>query len=373
MTAVSQPATGGPVQTVSVVIPVYRGEQTLPALVQELSAYFVPTRTPAGHQFVITEIIPVWDCGPDRSDATIRRLEHEVPEVHPVWLARNYGQHPATMAGMTASTGDWVVTMDEDGQHDPADIGGMLDMAVLRDCTLVYGSPDNKPPHGFLRNLTSKGSKFFLQKIAGARSAPLYQSYRLIMGDTARAVASYAGPSVYLDVALGWVNRRMTTAPVHLRLEGRESGYRYRSLFAHFWRMVITVGTRPLRLVTLTGVAVAAIGMLFTLVILIKVLVSPFPVQGWASMMCVSMLGIGATLFAIGIVAEYIGVMVNGSMGRPLYRVGPDPATTPIRQLIAASKTPQPSAPTPVDATPSGPDAPLDSPATVDQTLTDGE
>jgi polyisoprenyl-phosphate glycosyltransferase len=117
------------IQRVSIVIPVFRGEKTLPTLIQEVAPLTEVQSTPGGRRFVICEVLLVHDCGPDRSDKAIEALSAQYSFVQPIWLSRNYGQHPATLAGMASATGDWVVSIDEDGQQDPVDIGLMLDCA----------------------------------------------------------------------------------------------------------------------------------------------------------------------------------------------------------------------------------------------------
>ena len=144
---------------VSLVIPVYRGEKTLQTLIEEITPLTSRQATPGGNFYEICEIILVHDCGPDRSDMVLEALESQYPFVRPVWLSRNYGQHPATMAGMASATGDWVVTIDEDGQQNPFDIGCMLDTAINSSLQLVYALPTNPPPHGWLRNTLSKPPK----------------------------------------------------------------------------------------------------------------------------------------------------------------------------------------------------------------------
>src|SRR5712671_3502341 len=133
---------------VSLVIPVYQGEKSLPALIDEIAPLTVEQKTPKGNPFVISEVLLVHDCGPDRSDITLEALSAQNPFIRPVWLSRNYGQHAATLAGMASATGDWVATIDEDGQQDPVDIGGMLDVALAESLQLVYAKPTNPPPHG---------------------------------------------------------------------------------------------------------------------------------------------------------------------------------------------------------------------------------
>ena len=150
-----------PELTVSVVIPVYSGEATLPTLVAELAQQRENQQTPGGRTYRISEVLLVWDRGPDTSDQTIRELARQYDFIRPIWLSRNFGQHPATLAGMTSASGDWIVTMDEDGQQDPAFIASMLDTAYQERAQLVYASPTNEAPHGALRNAASGITKWF--------------------------------------------------------------------------------------------------------------------------------------------------------------------------------------------------------------------
>lgn len=318
----------------SVVIPVYQGERTLPPLMEEIAALTQPFTTPGGARAVVTEVFLVHDHGPDGSADTIRELTARHDFVRPVWLSRNYGQHPATLAGMASSGGDWIVTLDEDGQHDPADMANLLDAALREQADVVYSKPTNAPPHGAFRNLTSRGAKKVIEAIAGGTDTSLYQSYRLVLGEIGRSVAAYAGPNVYLDVALGWVTNRVTTAPVTLRDEGdRSSGYNLRRLLSHFWRMVISSGTRSLRAVSGIGAVFGLVGVLIGLYFAIHKLLGGDVPNGWTSQIVVSLLGFGAVLFALGVIAEYLGVAVNMAMGKPLYLIVSDPAQGPLGRV----------------------------------------
>lgn len=316
---------------ISVVIPVYQGERTLEALLGELETWTSSFLTPDGHRARICEVLLVHDCGPDDSDRVIREAAELYAWVKPVWLSRNFGQHAATLAGMSSSGGDWVATMDEDGQHDPADLGVMLDQAMAARADVVYAKPLNPPPHGWLRNLASTQAKRSLRLGSGRPGAELFISYRFIVGDIARSVAAYAGAGVYLDVALSWISRRYATAAVTLRDEGgRTSGYHWRTLMSHYWRMVLTSGTGMLRLVSILGVVFATIGFLLAVAIVIARFSGQIPVTGWASTMVVTLLSSGACLFALGVVAEYVGVAVNMAMGKPLYLIVTDREQGPL-------------------------------------------
>jgi len=317
--------------SISVVVPVYQGARTLPGLLAELEPLTREHRTPEGRLAVVAEVLLVHDNGPDESDRVIRDLAAQYPWVQPIWLSRNFGQHAATLAGMASSGGDWIATIDEDGQHDPALIDAMLDAAVDQHAGLVYGKPVNASSHGIFRDTTSRAAKWVLRKAFGGGNSSDYQSFRLVLGELGRSVAAYAGSSVYLDVALGWVAGRTITTPIALRDEGeRRSGYSLRSLLAHFLRMVLSTGTRGLRIVAGLGIVLALAGIVYAVYLIVLRLTSGDLPEGWTSIIVVILLSSGATLFSLGVIAEYIGVSVNMAMGKPLYLVVRDPADGPL-------------------------------------------
>jgi glycosyltransferase involved in cell wall biosynthesis len=316
---------------VSIVIPVYQGEHTLKGLVQEIALLSVPTRTPAGHEFLVTEVLLVNDHGPDRSDEVIRELAAAYKFIRPVWLSRNFGQHPATMAGMASSSGDWIVTMDEDGQHDPANVGDFLDVALQEGAQLVYADPVNRPPHNVLRNGSSRLAKWVFSTFLTGKSEATFQSYRMVLGEIGRSVAAYAGSGVYLDVAMGWVAGPPAACPVRLREEGgRASGYSTRALLSHFVHLVLSSGTRALRMVSALGALFAVVGIGYALYLLVVRITSSTTPQGWTSTMVVVLVSTGAILFSLGVIAEYLGVAVNMAMGKPLYLIVGDPKDGPL-------------------------------------------
>jgi glycosyltransferase involved in cell wall biosynthesis len=314
---------------VSVVIPVYSGEQTLSPLLRELAPMTHIQATPDGRPFEISEVILVWDRGPGRSDEAIRAMKAEHPFVRTVWLSRNFGQHAATLAGMTSASGDWIVTMDEDGQQDPAFIAPMIDRAYRDHAQLVYAEPTNNAPHGFLRNTASRTAKWLFIKFLAGRAFAEFNSYRLILGEVGRSVAAYTGSGVYLDVALSWVVADVTKLPVLSRAEGRPaSNYSLNKLVSHFGRLVVSSGTRPLLFVSLLGAAFVVVGAVITIWVLTQRIFGDVPVGGWSSVFIAILIVGGATLLSLGIIAQYVGAATNMSLGKPLYVVVSDPRDT---------------------------------------------
>lgn len=318
-----------PLHRISLVIPVYRGENTLATLLQEVVPLTLGQTTPRGASFLINEVLLVHDCGPDRSDKAIESLAAQYEFVRPVWLSRNFGQHAATLAGMASATGEWVVTIDEDAQQNPQDIGRMLDTALSGSLQLVYARPTNPPPHGWLRNLASLTAKTITSKILNSQIGK-FNSFRLVDGEIARTLAAYCGNGVYLDVGLFWITGRIGHCPVELRIElDRPSGYSYIKLIGHFWNLVLTTGTRPLRLITLVGLFSMVLALVITSYALYGKFYGRVPVQGWTSLLIVVAFFSGAILTALGVIAEYLAVTMGIVMGKPLYVV----ATKPTRPV----------------------------------------
>jgi glycosyltransferase involved in cell wall biosynthesis len=321
------------VRTISVVIPVYKGASTLEPLLAEIEPLTLQTSTPRGVLFRVVETILVDDGATDGSDAVISSSAERLEFVRAVWLSRNYGQHAATLAGIASSTGDWVVTLDEDGEHDPQDIARLLDTAVDTDSQLVYASPANAPSHGRLRNSFSAMTKWIFKNVLGHAHMGEFHSFRLIEGEIARGLAAYCGHGIYLDVALSWIVAWAASCPVVLRASrGRPSSYSFNRLTRHFWHLVLTSGTIPLRLVALLGIASIILGILLSTYVAWRKLSGSLAVPGWASLLIMLSLFSGLILFSLGILAEYMAVTVQMALGKPLYMITSRPSRSRPRK-----------------------------------------
>ncbi len=325
----AEPSENVATHVISVVIPVYEGENCLARTVADLLPYLAVHQTENGLSYRIAELILVHDGGTDDSPRVIRDLAAAYDVVRPVWLSRNFGQHAATLAGMATAGGEWIVTMDEDGQHDPAFLGTLLDVAVSRQSRVVYAQPEN-PPRSLNRSLALLARRA-VTVLGGGPDAALFGSYRLILGEVGRGVAAYSGSGVYLDTALGWVVGGAATAPVVMRADrDHRWGYSLRRSVTEFLGMVLTGGTRGLRVVSVLGAAFALIGVGAAVGLVVRQLVDPSPVSGWTSLAVVLLVTTGAIIFTLGVVAEYVGVTVNMALGKPLYVATQDPAEGPL-------------------------------------------
>jgi glycosyltransferase involved in cell wall biosynthesis len=186
--------------SISIIVPVYSGSKYLVLLLQELEALRLRWD---GEQapMRLVEVILVDDAAVDESPAIIDRLAAEKRWVTALHLSRNFGQHPATIAGILHSAGDWVVTLDEDLQHPPSQIEALLRQAVRSGSDVVYAKPEGAVHEKYSRDLASRLYKRMIVLFSGNRNVPLFNSFRLIRGTVARAASSVCGHDTYFDIA----------------------------------------------------------------------------------------------------------------------------------------------------------------------------
>ncbi len=300
-------------KSLDIVIPLHDGGNTIERVVDEL---IVATK-----KLNLKNIYLVWDAGSQESVKAAQKLAVKYKKVKPLWLSRNYGEHAAVLAGLSETTADWVVTVDEDGQHNPFDISKLLLKATTTNSQVVYGIDLKGSPHSWWRKLGSKFAHWIASKLFPKDLSKVdFSSFRLIDGEIARKIASQTGPGTYVDVALTWFCGGFETVETNFRTELRPpQNYSLGKLIALFWRMVISSGTKPLRLVSLAGVLTSILGIVLSIFFIIERINNPELPLGWASVMVVILFIGGLVLIALGVIAEYLGLVVTMAMGKPTY------------------------------------------------------
>ena len=238
-------------ESISVVIPVYRSAAILP----ELYARLVDALHMLGGPY---EIIFVEDCGGDGSWNTIKDLATRDARVRGFRLSRNYGQHNAILCGIRKARHDVTVTMDDDLQHPPDQIG--LLVAGLRDgCDVVYGVAQVEQ-HGLLRNLASRFTKMALQSAMGAENARNVSAFRAFRTELREAFKDFQNPFVSIDVLLSWATGAFGAVKVrHERRRAGISNYTVGKLINHAFNLLTEFSAAPLRLVSIVWIRLHAV------------------------------------------------------------------------------------------------------------------
>lgn len=310
----------------SVVIPVYSGADYLESLVEQLYALrscWVENNAP----MELSEAIFVNDDAIDNSLALLNSLTQKHPWITVLSLSRNFGQHPATEAGILYTSGDWVVTLDEDLQHPPSLIKSLLLKAVKDGCDIVYANPKEAVHQNLVRDLGSRLYKRIIARLTGINSIPYINSFRLIRGAIARAASSVCGHDTYLDIALSWFSERVGFVRANLKDERHiasgKSGYNLRKLLSHARRMIFSTQTKALRIGGLMGILTFFLSLVFGSYILLNAFFGwvDTEIKGWASLIVIVLFLGGMSLLLISILIEYISIILLHTQGKPTFFV----------------------------------------------------
>lgn len=298
---------------ISVVVPVYRSETTL----RELHRRLTGALQGVSSDF---EIILVEDNGGDGSWNVIRDLASHDPHVKGIRLVRNFGQHNAILCGIRAAIHETVVTLDDDLQNPPEEIGKLV-KKLEEGYDVVYGTP-LREQHGFWRDVASQITKLALKTAMGAETARNVSAFRAFRTTLRRAFADYRSPSISIDVLLTWGTTRFSHVTVeHRPRSDGASGYTLRKLIGHALNMMTGFSTLPLRLASVVGFAFTIFGLLVLAYVIARYLIEGGTVPGFSFLASIISIFAGAQLFAIGIIGEYLARMHLRSMERPTYVV----------------------------------------------------
>jgi glycosyltransferase involved in cell wall biosynthesis len=308
----------------STVTPVFQGASFLRDLVGELSI-LRHTLEKGCYPVRLVEAIFVDDGSIDDSAAVLARLQAEYDWVKVITLARNFGQHPATVAGILQTSGDWVATLDEDLQHPPHFLLMLLKEAVVKQADVMYANAEQEVHGSLFRDITSRGYKAIVSKLTGNPHVRRFSSFRLVRGSVARAAAAVSTQMTYFDIALCWFTNRIVTLPLPLRdiryRTQRQSGYSLRSLLGHAWRMLLSSEIKLLRAGATIGLLTLMLSIGMSAVTVVRKMAYPetIPVQGWASLFLAILFFGGLSALLVGINLEYMSNMILQMLGRPTF------------------------------------------------------
>ena len=310
----------------SIVVPVYSGADYLEDLIEQIAALrngWIEKKAPIH----LAEVVFVDDAAIDNSLAILDPLSKKYSWITILSLSRNFGQHPATEAGILYTSGDWVVTLDEDLQHPPALIEDLLINAVTDQCDIVYANPKHAVHQNLIRDWGSRLYKRVIARLTGIQTIPLINSFRLIRGTIARAAASVCSHDTYLDIALTWFTGRIGSVRAELKdhrlITSGKSGYNFRKLLSHARRMILSTQTKSLRIGGFLGTFAFFLSLIFGSYIALNAFFGwvDTEIKGWASLVVVTLFLGGLTLLLTGIIIEYMSIILLHTQGKPTFFV----------------------------------------------------
>ncbi len=296
---------------ISVVIPVFN---------EEASLHDLRTRVQGALADEDYELVLVDDGSSDRSGEILRELAHDHPEVVAVALSRNFGQHPAVLAGFSVSQGRYVVTLDADLQNPPEEIPRIL--AELRKGHDAVGTVRSRRQDPWVRRQVSG----LVNRVTTASLGVGMTDYGCMLRGYSRELADeiveLAERSAFIPALATTLARNAVEIDVdHGEREDGNSKYSPLRLMRLGFDLITGFSLLPIQLVSLTGMAIAILGVgLAAFLMLRRIIVGP-EVEGLFTLFAILFAFIGVLMLAVGIVGEYVGRIYAEVRRRPVYRI----------------------------------------------------
>ena len=305
-------------KSVCVIIPVYQSVNQLAKTVHELIETLISSLEMKTLNYELQRVVLVDDGSSDGSIEIVKSLSQN-PLISAIYLNRNYGQHAAIFAAVLSSTEDVIVTMDEDGEHDPLIISSMIKELENSKNDIVYASFKQKKVK--LKEISSSLAKRFIAFISREPNIRHISSFRAVRGPIFRAASVYANNGSFLDIALGWISNKVSTVVTTKRITDRKSTYNLKGLVNHFSRLFFAAGIKPLIFLFNIGWVISMFSLIGIAVIIYGKIVGSISVQGWVSNIVVIVFFGGLTISSVGLVARYLSSIVETSSGKPFFTI----------------------------------------------------
>jgi glycosyltransferase involved in cell wall biosynthesis len=307
----------------SVVVPFHDEQESVLELHRQLSEVMTGRYEPV-------EFIYVDDQSKDATPQHLAEIAEMDSRVTVLRLKRNYGQTTALAAGFDYATGDVIISMDGDLQHDPADIPVMLEAFESQDCEIVSGWRQRRVDNFLLRRLPSRVANWMMSKLSGVDIHDFGTTFKVYRRDTIKDIHLYGEMHRFIPALAAWNGAKVVEVPIKniVRPEGKSHYGISRTLRVFFdiitIRFLMRYMTRPLHffgppgLLGLFGGSLILLALFFEKVFWhIDLFAEHGPLMVLALMLCL----FGIQVLAVGLVGELLMRTHFESGADPVYRI----------------------------------------------------
>lgn len=297
----------------SVVSPVYRAEQIIPELISGI----VNAVNSLGVDY---EIILVEDGSTDKSWLGIEQAARINPKVKGVKLSRNFGQHAAITAGISYSSGDYVVVMDCDLQDSPAEIPRLFYKVKGGKDYVLAQRLERK--HSLFQRLSSRTFYSVFSYLTGTKQDSSVGNFGIYSRKVIDAVLKMNDQFKYFPAQVQWVGFDGVVMPVtHYARHSGRSTYSLRRLISLALNNMLSFSDKPLRLAVAYGVIVSLLSFTLGCVYITLSFMGLILVSGFVSVIASIFFTSGSIIIVAGMVGLYVGKTFEVAKNRPIYIV----------------------------------------------------
>lgn len=297
----------------SVVIPVYNGAKSIAGIVERLLNTFSEIQQPI-------EIILVDDYSKDNSWEILLELKQKhLTKIKLIKLSKNFGQHQAIFCGLHYAAGEFIITLDDDGQNPPEEISHLLKKIKTANADLCYGVYVKKQHH-FFRNLSSKIVQVIFKLIFKNKGE--VTAFRCFTKQLKNKIIATQQSNIYLDGLMHWHTSKVAYATVEhkSRLYGN-SNYSMVKLLKLAANLVFNFTTLPLRLLVLFGAISSVLSFALGLFYIIRRFFKDDAPMGFTPLMVSIFFLASAIMFGLGVIGEYLKRIYNRQNSKPAYSI----------------------------------------------------
>ena len=309
-------------KVIDIVIPVYNEAGVVEHIYGQVCE--VTERLPFQIHFYLVD-----DGSTDGTAASLSALARQNACITVLTLARNFGHQAALTAGLDASTGDFVITMDADGQHPPEMIPQMIGL-FEQGYDIVQAQRIEQDTSFSFKKATSTGFYAFINRISGTQMTAGAADFRGVSRQVVVALRSMPEYHRFLRGMIAWMGYRSVILPYHetQRMAG-QSKYSLRKMLRLAMDAIFSFSLVPLY------IGLSAGGVFFCLAALEMIYVLSFWVTGrtsnlapgWSSLMFVILIVSGMIMVLLGFIGIYVGYIFQEVKRRPVYLLKKDVET----------------------------------------------
>lgn len=299
----------------SIVIPCYRETENIPILYRRIRDALAP-------HGIDWELIAVDDHSPDQTFEAAAAVAAQDSRVKVVRLSRNSGSHVASLAGIELARGDAVVVMAADLQDPPEILVQMAERWRAGD-QVVWACRRRRTGVGIVgRAMSAVYYKLLARLVPNETLPPQGADFFLLDRKVADALAQCTESNFSILALILWLGFRQgqISYDKQARLHGRSS-WNISKKIRLVIDSIISFSYLPIRLMSLFGFLVALAGFLYAIGIAVSYFWTQTPVQGWSSLMVITLVLAGTQMVMLGIIGEYVWRTLHESRRRPRYNI----------------------------------------------------
>jgi len=304
----------------SVVVPCYNEEATLPIFYEEMMkqiSSMKEKRILKNFEFVFVD-----DGSKDSTASIFRELASKDNNVNYIILSRNFGKEAAMYAGLQKATGRYIVIMDADLQDPPSLIPEMFESVCSGEYDCAGTRRVTRKGEPRIRSFFARRFYQYMSKLSDIEVVDGARDFRLMNRIYIDAIISLNERNRFSKGIFPWVGFKTKWFEYENvnRIAG-ETKWSFWKLFLYSLDGITAFSSKPLALASISGVIAFLISIIFIIFIIIRRIIWGDPVAGWASTICIVLLVSGIQLFSIGILGQYLAKTYTEVKQRPHFIV----------------------------------------------------